>query len=116
MAHFSIEWDGLAELGDVLEKAVRNHKPEVQTAIRNNTEEMKTEAKRLAPVDTWFMHDNIYTFHGDMYGEVISSAGYSGFVNFGTRFMMAQPFMTDSFTAQVKKLEKTIEDIAKGLF
>lgn len=112
----SIEWRGLEELNGSLEKALREHKPKVKAAIYNNTEEMKTEAKRLAPVDTWFMHENIYTFHGDMYGEVISSAFYSGFVNFGTRFMMAQPFMTDSFTAQVKKLEKMIEDIAKGLF
>ena len=111
-----IEWVGLIELNGSLEKALKEHRPKVKTALYNNTEEMKTEAKRLAPVDTWFMHENIYTFHGDMYGEVISSAFYSGFVNFGTRYMMAQPFMTDSFTAQVKKLEKMIEDIAKGLF
>lgn len=112
----NIEWRGLKELNSSLDKALKEHKPKVKAALYNNTEEMKTEAKRLAPVDTRFMHENINANHGDMYGEVISSAFYSGFVNFGTRYMMAQPFMTDSFTAQVKKLEKMIEDIAKGLF
>lgn len=112
----SIEWFGLDKLENSLTQAVSKSKTQVKQVIFNNTEEMKAEAMKLSPTVTWFLHDNIYTFHGSDYGEVISNAGYSGFVNFGTRFMMAQPFMTDSFNTQVKKMELMLKEVAEGLF
>ena len=111
-----IQWNGLDEMKVAMRVALQRSEEQVGQVIYNNTEEMKSEAMRIAPVDTWFMHDSIYTFHSKLAGEVISPAGYSGFVNFGTRKMMAQPFMTNSFTAQVEKVRKDIIDVARGLF
>lgn len=50
-------------------------------------------ARNNAPVDTGFLRDHIFARHLSKSSEVVSEAPYSGFVEFGTRFMAAQPFL-----------------------
>jgi HK97 gp10 family phage protein len=51
-------------------------------------------AKDLAPVDTGYMRDHIRARkHGQLGAVVESTAPYSGFVEYGTRYMAAQPFL-----------------------
>ena len=49
MPDFSIEWDGLTELGDVLAKAMRESESKVKTVIYNNGEKAKAKAIEWAP-------------------------------------------------------------------
>ena len=127
MGDFSIEWDGLTELGDVLAKAMRESESKVKTVIYNNGEKAKTKAIEWAPKPgggryglnpyaRGALHENITHKHYGLNSEIHAEVGYSGFVNFGTRYMRAQPFMTDTFNWVVELLEQDIKDVAEGLF
>ena len=50
-------------------------------------------ARDYAPVDTGFMRDNIHAQKDGDNAVVISEALYSGWVEWGTRFMAARPFI-----------------------
>lgn len=52
--------------------------------------DIATIARRYAAVDTGYMRDHIV----EEGGSVKALAFYSGFVEFGTRYMAAQPFMS----------------------
>ena len=127
MAGVSIEWDGLEELGGVLTKALQRGESEVKKAIFNNGEKLTNKAIEWAPKPGGSryganpyaqgpLHQNITHTNTGLNSEIIASVPYSGFVNFGTRYMVAQPFMTDAFNWVVKLLEQDIKDVAEGLF
>jgi HK97 gp10 family phage protein len=67
-------------------------------------DEMVQKMQERAPVDTGFLRDNIsVTNSDDTAAQVSSLADYSFFVEFGTRFMAAQPFfyvVFDEYTIQ----------------
>jgi len=56
-----------------------------------------TGAQALAAVDTGFMWSQIKGTQKARAFKVVARAPYSGFVEFGTRKMKAQPYMTPSF-------------------
>ena len=78
---------------------------DVREAVKLNGSEMQKKAMRIAPVDTGFMeggimldlHDRGYT------AVVVSTAEYSGYVEYGTRYNYAQPFIRPAFYEQEKK-------------
>lgn len=88
---------------------------DIKQVILQNTSEMQNKAQRKAAVDTGNMRrmiemdirDNGFT------GIVKASAGYSGYVEWGTRFMTAQPFMRPSFNSQIIQLEKDMKRLMK---
>ena len=64
----------------------------LQQLVNESVQHMQSSA----PVDTGFLRSNI---SGQVTGKssamVQSTAFYSGFVNFGTRYMNAQPYFSD---------------------
>lgn len=50
-------------------------------------------ARLLAPVDTGRLRSSIFARRGDGYVEVGSSVNYAVYVEFGTRFSPAQPYL-----------------------
>lgn len=113
---FDIEITGVEELTATISNA---HSKAVEQSIKvmkNNTEELKKEARSIAPEDTGFLKDNIATRYGGMTGEVISNAGYSGFLEYGTRFMSAQPYMRPSLEKIQPMFLKDMTDVMKGAF
>lgn len=92
----SYKVEGTAELVNWLNKTKT-----VMTKIQNDVMQQIIEdgvqyMKSKAPVDTGFLKANI---SGHVTGKsnavITSSAYYSGFVNFGTRYMDAQPYFSD---------------------
>lgn len=80
----------------LLRKLKQNMQKEaVKKIVKEHTANMQTEAQKLAPVDTGNLKRSIRLelLKGGMAGAVISSADYSGYQEFGTRFMAAQPYM-----------------------
>lgn len=70
-------------------------KTAVKEIVKKRTAEMQNEAMHNAPVDTGTLKRNIrlMLLNGGLAGTVISQADYSGYQEFGTRFMAAQPYM-----------------------
>jgi HK97 gp10 family phage protein len=64
-----------------------------------------------APVDTGYMRAHI-SGHvtGGGNAVITSEAYYSGFVNFGTRFMSAQPFFSDGIDYINDRIRRIMED------
>jgi HK97 gp10 family phage protein len=92
----SYKAEGFAELTNWVTKMCT-----VMTKVPNDVmQQIVTEGVQYmqakAPVDTGYMRANI-SGHvtGGGNAVITSEAYYSGFVNFGTRFMSAQPFFSD---------------------
>lgn len=60
---------------------------------------IEERAEELAPVDTGFLRDEIHVEKGDGLGEyqVVSSAPYSVYQEYGTHKMAASPFLTPAW-------------------
>ena len=69
--------------------------PEAADQIAGETaQDIGTDAQSRAAVDTGYMRDHIEVSRTGLGAyEIHSAAGYSGFVEEGTRYMAAQPFM-----------------------
>ena len=85
------------EGADELVRAIRNRlgADRVVPVIRKNTSQAQAKAMRLAAVDTGFMKRSI-TMRIDisgLAGYIVAGADYSPYVEIGTRYMSAQPFM-----------------------
>lgn len=129
-SNYKVEWIGKKEFEDVLNKALSRSEKQVHDVVYNTAEKAKKVAMDNAPKPggsrygenpyaEGFLSKHIVTnYPSRLQAEVISKAGYSGYVNFGTRFMKKrQPFMSDTFKEFVKpEMEKQLTDVAKGLF
>lgn len=73
-----IQFEGDDKFIATLEKAIAESERTVDAVIKNNAERTMRKAKQLAPVDTWFMHDTIYTEYAPLTGFIHSPASYSG--------------------------------------
>lgn len=63
------------------------------------SEDIQGGAKDRAAVRTGFMRDNIQRYVEGARFRVVAEAGYSGFLEFGTRKMGAQPFVIPAVEA-----------------
>lgn len=111
---FEIDWSGLKEMQAYTRIMPKRLEKEADAVTKNVGEEGRMRAKKYAPVDTWFMHDNIFTFHKLLYSEVHSTATYSGYVNFGTRYQPAQPFFSQMFDEMQKIFKDDMYDVMTG--
>lgn len=86
--------------------------------IRQTAAEVEAEAKKRVPVDTGALQASIRVegpINGDPLAyEVVAgksrSVEYAGFIEFGTRYMRAQPFLSPAFE-NVDKLENIIKQL-----
>ena len=109
-----IKFEGADEFDRLLEQAFKQAPKVAEKVIKNNTEKGMAKAKRLAPRDTWFLHDNIYTEYKPLSGYVHSPASYSGYLEFSTRFMAAQPFMRPMMQWLAPQFERDMKDAMEG--
>lgn len=112
-ARFDIRGD--KELEALMKRAYKEAPRVAKKVLQNTAEQGKTIAQINAPVDTWFLHDHIEAIHTLTGSKIHSRARYSGYVNFGTRYMNAQPFFSDMFEEVTEILKEDFEDVAEGL-
>lgn len=88
---------------------------DVKKVVRHNGAEMQTKAQQNAPVDTGTLKRSIgleITASG-MTAEVEPKAEYGPYVELGTRFMKAQPYLKPAFNEQKGKFEKDMQKLVK---
>ena len=113
--NMQVTFVGLRQFENFLKLLPKNLEKSASAVTKNTAEKMCYTAKKYSPVDTWHMHDSIFVFHAYMMSEVHSTATYSGYVNYGTRFQYAQPFFSDAFEDMKKLYEKDMGDVLKGV-
>lgn len=103
-----------------LEKLQKKLKQNVQMAdvrkvVRHNGAEMQAKAQQNAPVDTGTLKRSIgiEITDGGMTAEVEPTADYAPYVELGTRFMEAQPYLGPAFNEQKEKFKKDMKKLVE---
>lgn len=87
------------------EKAIEAAEKELQlTAL-----EIERDAKISAPVDTGMLRGSITTTGGGSEYEIGTNVDYAPFVEFGTKYQAAQPFLFPAFEAATEDLPERIK-------
>lgn len=94
-----------------LPRIKRSLRPRVQEALQTAVHEIEAEAKMAAPIDTGYLRSSISSEVSGMEGRVQVAAEYGVFVEFGTRYMAAQPFLTPAFEAGSQRLMAEIRNV-----
>ncbi|MCV2499570.1 HK97-gp10 family putative phage morphogenesis protein [Melissococcus plutonius] len=78
---------------------------DVKQIVKINTAEMTTNMQRKAPVDTGFLRRSIILkfTKGGFTGIAGPTAEYGPYLEFGTRYMSAQPYVKPAFIYQKKQ-------------
>lgn len=63
---------------------------------------------RLVPVRTGYLKSTIYARIQEWVAEIDAEAAYSFFVEFGTRYMQAQPYLWPAIQQYLPQLENII--------
>ena len=102
--------EGSRELIKALKK--RKKTDQIRKAVTVNSAELQKSMQKMAPVDTGFMRRSIRIKYDDfgMTARVGPNAQYAPYVEYGTRYMAAQPFVRPSFNKQKKTF---IDDLNK---
>ncbi|MCI5684572.1 MAG: HK97 gp10 family phage protein [Enterococcus gallinarum] len=111
----SVKIQGLKEFmrevsrkGPTLDKAIDKE-------IKLSALRVERRAKKNAPWDTGWLSNNIYANNiGFLQAEVISPVEYSIFLEYGTRYMFAQPFLFPAVGADWPLLQKRLTKLVRG--
>lgn len=96
----SLSYKGIDQLLNHLDKAATLK--DAQNIVKSNTADLSKRMQSQVPVDTGFLRRSIKMSisDGGFTGLVHPTAEYSPYVEYGTRFMSAQPFIKPSFEVQ----------------
>ena len=87
----------------------------VDKELNRSALRVERKAKIYAAWDTGFMSNNIYSGStGVLLYEVVSPANYSIFVELGTRYMAAQPFIYPALEEEYWQLMRNLNKIVRG--
>lgn len=93
---------------------------ESRKVVKRNGSQLEQHAKRIVPVDTGMLKRSIngVLSDGGLTSTVEPSTDYQAYVEYGTRFMDAQPYMRPSFYKQEeifkKDMDRVIEKARRG--
>lgn len=104
---------GIEKLQRKLKKNVQMD--DVRRVVRHNGAEMQESAQRNAPVDTGTLKRSIELSMRDagLTAEVEPTAEYAPYVELGTRYMKAQPYLMPAFNEQKRKFEKDMKKLVE---
>ena len=108
-----MELRGVKELQEVLRKKIKLDA--VRRIVAQNGAEMQEKAQRNAPVDTGMLKRSVELDISDLglTVTVAATAEYSGYVEHGTRFQEAQPFITPAFNQQKEQFKRDLDQLVK---
>jgi HK97 gp10 family phage protein len=77
-------------------------------------EEIADIAREKAPVDTGFLRDHIKALHFAKHSRVDATAKYSGYLEFGTYRMKAQPFLRPAIREGQRQILEAVREAMMG--
>lgn len=105
--------NGISNLQKKLRKNVTLE--DVKHIVKSNTSSMNSKMQKLAPVDTGIMKRSITSEvkNGGLNGKSGPHTNYASYVEYGTRFQNAQPFVKPAFNIQKKVFTNDLERLMK---
>ena len=109
----SIKVTGIDELQMKLKKNVQMS--DVKKVVRKNGSDMQKKAQKNAPIDTGTLQRSITLEMRDSgkTAEVEPTVDYGAYVELGTRFMTAQPYLKPAFNEQKEKFKQDMKKLAR---
>lgn len=100
--------------GHGLEQAIRNLTERADQVVQKVAHDIEGGAKQRAPVDTGHLRNSIQAQRtGDAEAEVTVGAEYAGYVEYGTRHMAAQPYLTPAAEEQREPFEQAMRQLVE---
>ena len=119
-----IKLEGMEKLQVKLKKNVQMSK--VKQIVKDNGAALQEAAQRKAPVGTpqstgipgyvggtLKRSSGLEIRDGGLTAEVEPTAEYAAYVEYGTRYMNAQPYMRPSYTAQKEKFKSDLKKLTR---
>lgn len=113
MAGYTLKFSGLEELQGALRDKAKLQA--VKTVVAKNGSRLQNEAQMYAPVDTGTLMRSIGLSLGNdsLEATVAPTAHYAAYVELGTRFMEAQPYMKPAFNAVKRQFKADLKRLVK---
>jgi HK97 gp10 family phage protein len=113
-----VDLDGLDALLAKLDQMDKDIEDDVGKIVKNNTIEMTEKTVKNAEFtqgyQTGYTKRNIETVMvSNLVGKTVSKSEHSGYLEFGTRFMGAQPFVFPGFYLQKKQFLDDLDRLVK---
>ena len=88
---------------------------DVKTIIKLNGTEMHQMAQRLSPVDTGFLRRSIVfrVADGGFSAIIEATADYAPYLEWGTRFMAAMPFIRPAYQNQKEQFKSDLRRLVE---
>lgn len=108
-----IKLEGMEKLQVKLKKNVQMN--DVKRIVKSNGAALQESAQRKVPVDIGNLKRSIGLEIRDsgLTAEVEPTEEYAEYVEYGTRYMNAQPYMRPSYTAQKEKFKSDLKKLTR---
>ncbi len=108
-----VKLEGFDELQAKLKKNVKLE--DVKVVVQYNGSEMQTTANLICPKDTSNLANSITLelTDGGFTAEVEPHMDYAAYVEYGTRYMSAQPYMRPAFMQQSARFKSDLSKLMK---
>lgn len=108
-----IRVEGLDKLEKQLKKNATLH--DVKRVVRKSASDLQMAAQRKAPVDSGTLKRSIGLdiINGGMTAEVEATAEYAAYVEYGTRYMEAKPYLKPALEEVEPKFKSDMKKLVK---
>jgi HK97 gp10 family phage protein len=103
-----LDVDGIEEFQRAISKLDSDMQRHVHRYLASLTADIKVEARRLVPVRTGYLRSTIYARIQEWVAQIGADAAYSLFMELGTRYMRAQPYLWPAIQEYFPQLENII--------
>jgi HK97 gp10 family phage protein len=104
----NIDITGGEEFKAAMERFDSGMQRQVHERLANWAADVKASARQLVPVKTGNLRSSIYSKISEWVAEVGAEAAYAMFVELGTRYMRARPFLYPAVQEELPRLEAII--------
>ena len=102
--------EGVEEFKQAMQTFDSSMQKHVRGQLESWAEHVKALAKQLVPVRTGYLRSTIYAKIREWVAEIGAEATYALFVEFGTRYMRARPYLFPAVRENLPRLERIICD------
>ena len=100
--------EGVEEFEKAVEKLDSAMQRQIHEQLARWAANVKDAAKQLAPVRTGYLRSSLYAEIQGWTAKIGAEASYAGFVEFGTRYMQARPYIYPALQRHLPQLEQII--------
>lgn len=114
MSELKIKVEGIDKVIENIDKYNDEIQNKIKQVLADGGMKIQTEAQNRAPVRTGTLRASIEYKPNGLQVEVVAGVDYASFVEFGTRFMEPQPFLTPAFELVAPQIERDIKEVLQG--